>query len=58
VVLLVGTAVMGIGATTLYLIFRAYGTSKVEGTTQKALMAGLIFFIFLCCMGLLALSYH
>ncbi|HEV7767288.1 MAG TPA: hypothetical protein VGQ76_19960 [Thermoanaerobaculia bacterium] len=56
-VLVVGTLVMGIGATTLFIVFRRFGEAKAGGTSHKSLMAALIVFIFLCCLGLLMLSY-
>jgi hypothetical protein len=57
VVLVAGTIIVAIGTTTLYLIFRAYGGAKAGGTAHKILIAALIVFLFLCCMGLLAFSY-
>jgi hypothetical protein len=57
VVLAAGSIAVAIGATLLFLIFRAYGGAKAGGTTQNVLIAALIAFIFLCCAGLLVLSY-
>jgi hypothetical protein len=56
-VLVVGTLVMGIGATTLFIVFRRFGEAKAGGASHKTLIGALIAFIFLCCLGLLALSY-
>jgi hypothetical protein len=58
VVLVVGTLIMGIGATTLFVIFRAYGSGKAGTAKHTALIAGLIGFIFLCCLGLFVLAYR
>ena len=58
IVLAAGTLIMGIGATTLFVIFRAYGSAKAGGTKQNVLIAGLIGFIFVCCLALLLLSYR
>jgi hypothetical protein len=56
-VLVVGSIVMAIGTVTLFVIFRTFGEAKAGGNSHKALIAALIVFIFLCCLGLLALSY-
>jgi hypothetical protein len=56
-VLVVGSIIVAIGTLTLYVIFRAYGEKKAGGTSHNALIAVLIAFIFLCCLGLFALSY-
>jgi hypothetical protein len=57
VVLIAGSVVMGIGTVTLYIVFRSYGDAKAGGRSHKTLIAALIAFIFLCCLGLLALAY-
>ena len=57
VVLVVGSIVMAIGATTLYVIFRKFGEPNAGGQSHTTLIAALIAFIFLCCAGLFALSY-
>lgn len=48
---------MAIGTTTLVIIFRAYGSAKAGGKFHNALIAALLIFVFLCCIGLFALSY-
>jgi uncharacterized membrane protein len=58
IVLVVGTLIMGIGATALFFIFRAYGSGKAGSTKHTALIVALIAFIFLCCLGLFVLSYR
>lgn len=57
VVLVVGSVVMAIGTVTLFVVFRRFGETKAGGASHKTLIAALIAFIFLCCLGLLALSY-
>jgi hypothetical protein len=56
-VLIGGSTIVGIGTLTLFVIFRAYGEAKAGGTSHNTLIAALIVFLFLCCMGLLWLSY-
>lgn len=56
-VLVVGSIVMAIGTITLVVIFRRFGEAKAGGGSHKTLIAALIAFVFLCCLGLLALSY-
>lgn len=57
IVLIAGSIIMAIGTVTLYVIFRTYGEAKAGGRSHKKLIAALIVFIFLCCLGLFALSY-
>ena len=57
VVLVVGSIIVAIGTLTLYVIFRTYGEKKAGSTSHNTLIAVLIAFIFLCCLGLFALSY-
>ena len=52
--LLIGGAVVAIGATTLFFAFRAFG----RGKKTYALLAGLIFFIFVCCAALFVASFR
>jgi len=52
VVLIVGTIIMGVGAVALFFIFRSFGGKK----PHVALIAGLISFIFVCCLLLFALA--
>jgi hypothetical protein len=56
IVLVAGLAVIGIGTVALFFVFRAFGAAKPWGTWHKGLMAALIAFIFLCCLGLLFLA--
>ena len=56
-VLVVGSIIMAIGATTLFIVFRRFGEANAGGRTHRTLFAALIAFIFLCCLGLFALSY-
>ncbi len=56
-VLVVGSVIMAIGTLTLFVIFRTFGEKKAGGTSHQTLIAVLIGFIFLCCLGLFALSY-
>jgi len=56
-VLIIGSIVVAIGTLILFFIFRAYGEAKAGGTSHNTLIAALIVFIFLCCLGLLRLSY-
>lgn len=57
VVLIVGSIIVAIGTLTLFVIFRTFGEKKAGGKTHQTLIAVLIAFIFLCCLGLFALSY-
>jgi hypothetical protein len=57
VVVLAGSAIMAVGTTTLIVIFRTYGQAKAGSRSHKKLIAALVAFIFLCCLGLFALSY-
>jgi len=57
VVLIAGSVIMAIGATTLFVIFRKFGEANAGGQSHTTLIAALIAFIFLCCAGLFALSY-
>jgi hypothetical protein len=56
-VLVVGSIVMAIGTVTLAIIFRAYGGAKAGGRSHNTLIVALLTFVFLCCLGLFALSY-
>jgi hypothetical protein len=56
-VVVIGSIIMAIGTVTLVIIFRRYGDAKAGGASHKKLIAALIAFIFLCCLGLFALSY-
>jgi hypothetical protein len=57
IVLVAGSIVMAIGTITLVVIFRRFGEAKAGGASHKTLIAALVAFVFLCCLGLLALSY-
>lgn len=58
IVLIAGSVIMGAGAFALFYAFRAFGSAKAGRPAHLALIAGLIMFVFLCCLGLLALSYR
>ncbi|HEX2121591.1 MAG TPA: hypothetical protein VHL59_08115 [Thermoanaerobaculia bacterium] len=58
IVSIVGTLVIGVGATALYFVFRGFGGAKPVGRTHVALIAGLLAFVFACCLALFALSYR
>lgn len=55
--MIAGSIVMAIGTVTLAIVFRAYGGTKAGGPSHRKLVAALVSFIFLCCLGLFALSY-
>lgn len=57
VVLIVGSLIAGIGTVGLYFAFRAFGEKEAGGSSHMGLIFGLLGFIFLCCLALLALSY-
>jgi hypothetical protein len=57
VVLVVGSIIMAIGTVALFVVFRRFGEANAGGTSHKALIAALLAFIFLCCLGLLAVAY-
>ena len=57
VVLVVGSIIVAVGTLTLYVVFRMFGEKKAGSTTHRTIIAVLITFIFLCCLGLFALSY-
>jgi hypothetical protein len=49
---------MGIGATALFFIFRAFGREGAGGSRHMAVIGGLIVFLAVCCALLFALSYR
>ena len=55
--MIAGSIVMAIGTVTLVIIFRRFGGTKAGGKSHKWLIAALIVFVFLCCIGLFAVSY-
>lgn len=55
--MIAGSIVIAIGTVTLVIIFRTFGSTKAGGKSHKGLIAALIAFVFLCCIGLFALSY-
>jgi hypothetical protein len=57
IVLIVGSMIVAIGTTGLFLVFRRYGEQQAGGRSHKTLIAALLAFIFLCCLGLLTLAY-
>lgn len=55
-VLVVGSIVMGVGATAVFFILRGFG--KGPGSTKHiAIAVGLFVFILLCCLALFAVAY-
>jgi hypothetical protein len=56
IVLVVGTLVVGAGATALYFIFRRFGEPKAGGQSHMLLLGGLIAFVLLMCFVFFALS--
>jgi len=57
IILIAGSLVVGIGTLVLYLVFRRLGQPKAGGASYPGLLAALIAFIFLCCVGMFFLSY-
>ena len=55
--MIAGGIVMAVGTVTLAIIFRRFGGTNAGGTSHRKLIAALLVFIFLCCLGLFALSY-
>jgi len=53
IVLGVGTAVMAIATTALFLLFRRFG-----GKSHPALLAALLVFIFVCCLALFLVAHE
>jgi hypothetical protein len=53
VVLVVGTMVVGVGASLLFLAFRSFGQKK-----SPVLIGVLLAFVFACCLVLFFLSYQ
>jgi hypothetical protein len=49
VTLLVGSAIVGIGATVLLIAFRKFGGPKAGRPAHMALMFGLVVFVLTCC---------
>ena len=56
VVLIVGGLIAGIGTVLLVLAFRAFGGAKAGRGSHMALMAGLVAFVFACCLALFLLA--
>jgi hypothetical protein len=57
VVLIVGSLVTAIATVALFFAFRAFGGTEAGKSSHFGLIFGLIGFVFLCCLGLLVLSY-
>ena len=57
IVLIAGTSIATIATLVLFFAFRAYGGAKMGRTAHIALIAGLVVFVLLCCLGLFAVSY-
>lgn len=56
IVFLVGSAMFGIGAVTLFFAFRAFGGAKAGRPAHFALIAGLVAFLIVCCVLLYRVS--
>lgn len=56
-VVIVGSMIIAVGTAVLFVVFRKFGEPKAGGTSHKTLIAALLAFIFLCCLGLLTLAY-
>lgn len=56
-VLIAGGAVCVIGTVVLIVIFRQFGGPRPGSSSHFGLIAALVGFVFLCCLGLFALSY-
>jgi hypothetical protein len=50
VVLIVGTLIAGTGTLLLFLAFRRFGGEKAARPAHMALIAGLVVFVFACCL--------
>ena len=57
VVLVAGALIFGIGASTLFVVFKRFEGPKAGGDTHMALIGGLVAFLLLMCGLLFALSY-
>jgi cbb3-type cytochrome oxidase subunit 3 len=57
IVVIVGSMIVAIGTAGLFLVFRKYGEPQAGGGSHKTLIAALLAFIFLCCLGLVTLAY-
>jgi hypothetical protein len=56
VVLIAGSLIAGTGTVLLVFAFRAFGGAKAGRGSHIALMAGLVAFVFACCLGLFLLA--
>jgi hypothetical protein len=56
-VLVIGSIIVAIGTVTLIIVFRRFGNANAGGKRHLRLIAILLGFIFLCCIGLFAASY-
>lgn len=57
IVLVVGLVIAAIGTGGLILFFRMFGTKEAGRSSHIGLVAALIGFIFLCCIGLFAVAF-
>jgi xanthine/uracil permease len=57
-VLVIGTVIAAIGVTILILAFRAFGTADAGKTRHLKLLAALIVFVLVCCIGLFIVSFR
>jgi hypothetical protein len=56
-ILIAGGAIGAVGYVVLYFVFRAFGTKSAGSSSHIGLIAALLGFVFLCCIGLFALAY-
>ena len=57
VVLIAGALIFGIGAGTLFVVFKRFEGPRAGGDAHMALIGGLLAFVLLMCAVLFALSY-
>jgi hypothetical protein len=57
-VLVIGILIAAIGVTILFLAFRAFGTADAGKTRHLKLMAALLVFVLICCIGLFIASFR
>ena len=54
----IGLVIAGIGVSILVLAFRAFGTADSGKKRHLKLMAALLAFVFMCCIGLFIASFQ
>ena len=57
ITLIAGAAIALVGVTTLLVAFRRFGARDAGSSSHIALIAGLVAFVFACCLVFFALSY-